>query len=97
MWAAAIQKQQTPVAGSKDKGKGKRKAKSDSESEAREMGESESELESEVVQVPKKTGSTVTCEWCADCGLRCTWPERKMKQKSCEACTEAKAACQMPV
>jgi hypothetical protein len=95
-WAAAIQKQQTLVAGSKDKGKGKRKAKSDSESEAREMGEPESESGLEVVRTPRKTGGTVSCERCADRGLRCTWPERKTKQKSCEACAEVKAACRMP-
>jgi hypothetical protein len=30
-----------------------------------------------------------------DCGLWCVWPERKTKQKSCEACAEAKAVCRM--
>jgi hypothetical protein len=94
-WAVAIQKQQTLVVGSKDKGKGKRKAKLDLESEARETGESELESGLEVVWVPRKTGGTITCEWCVDRSLRCTWLERKTKQKSCEACAEVKAACQM--
>jgi hypothetical protein len=88
-WAAAIQKQQMPVVGPKDKGKGKRK--SDSGLEARETGESELE----VVWAPRKTGSTATCEQCMNRGLWCTWPERKTKQKSCKACAEAKAACRM--
>jgi hypothetical protein len=69
------------------KRKGKKRAKSVLESEASEV---------EVVQAPEKSGGAILCERCVDRGLRCAWPERKTKQKSCVACTEAKAACRMP-